>query len=183
MVTDTNINVRHIVEIVSALDLSVQSDSTLRIFKLENADPSELATLLTSLFPATTTGGGGNNAGPTAFSFPGMPPGMAAAFSARAGGQGGGRNSRNSTSRSSTATPLSAVADPRTQSVIVTASKDMMFQVAEIVAQLDASTARKQKVFVYTLENADVLQVESVLRDLFQVNGARSSSSNQARIP
>jgi type II secretory pathway component GspD/PulD (secretin) len=179
VVTDTNINVRHIVEIVSALDLSVQSDSTLRIFKLENADPSELATLLTSLFPATTTGGGGNNTGPTAFSFPGMPPGMAAAFSARAGGQGGGRNSRNSTSRSGTATPLSAVADPRTQSVIVTASKDMMFQVAEIVAQLDASTARKQKVFVYTLENADVLQVESVLRDLFQVNGARSSSSNQ----
>jgi general secretion pathway protein D len=58
VVTDTNINVRHIVEIVSALDLSVQSDSTLRIFKLENADPSELATLLTSLFPATTTGGG-----------------------------------------------------------------------------------------------------------------------------
>jgi hypothetical protein len=64
--------------------------------------------------------------------------------------------------------------------VIVTASKDMMFQVAEIVAQLDASTARKQKVFVYTLENADVLQVEAVLRDLFQVNGTRSSSSNQS---
>jgi hypothetical protein len=101
-----------------------------------------------------------------------MPPGMAAAFSARAGGQGGGRNNRNSTSRSGTAAPLSAVADPRTQSVIVTASKDMMFQVAEIVAQLDASTARKQKVFVYTLENADVLQVESVLRDLFQINGS-----------
>ncbi|MBL9206322.1 MAG: hypothetical protein JNN01_14620 [Opitutaceae bacterium] len=182
VVTDTNLNVRHIVEIVSALDLSVQSDSTLRIFKLENADPNEMATMLTSLFPATSaTGGGNNNATIGGFSFPGMPPGMAAAFAARGGGQGGGgRNGRNSTSRSSNATPVTAVADPRTQSVIVTASKDLMFQIAEIVAQLDSSSARKQKVFVYTLENADVQQVESVLRDLFQVNGTRSSSSNQS---
>jgi len=182
VVTDTNLNVRHIVEIVSALDLSVQSDSTLRIFKLQNADPNELADLLSSLFPTTTSGGGtGGGAGASSFSFPGMPPGLAAAIASRSGQGGGGRTSRNSSpSRTSAATMVMAVPDPRTQSVIVTASKDMMFQIAEIVAQLDASSARKQKVFVYTLENADVSQVENVLRDLFQTNGARSSSSNQS---
>jgi len=181
VVTDTNLNVRHIVEIVSALDLSVQSDATLRIFKLQNADPNELSELLSSLFAPTPSGGPGGGATTSSFSFPGMPPGLAAAIASRGGQGGGGRTSRNSTaSRTSAATAVTAVPDPRTQSVIVTASKDMMFQIAEIVAQLDASSARKQKVFVYTLENADVSQVEAVLRDLFQTNGARSSSSNQS---
>ncbi|MBP7141872.1 MAG: hypothetical protein KBA71_08180, partial [Opitutaceae bacterium] len=51
VVTDTNLNVRHIVEIVSALDLSIQSDAAMRIFKLHNADPKEMADLITQLFP------------------------------------------------------------------------------------------------------------------------------------
>jgi type II secretory pathway component GspD/PulD (secretin) len=72
------------------------------------------------------------------------------------------------------------VSDPRTQSVVVTAPRDAMFQIGEIIAQLDAGSDRKQKVFVYTLENADVQQVEAVLRDLFQVSGGRTGSSSSA---
>lgn len=180
VVTDTNLNVRHIVEIVAALDSAIQSDASLRIFRLENADPQEMANLLNALFATTqgTTGGGTQQ---VAAGFPGMPPGLAAAIAARTGGQGGRGNRSGSNSRpSGTTTPVNAVADPRTQSVIVTAPKDTLGQIGEIVAQLDTSTARKQKVFVYTLENADVQQVESVLRDLFQTTGARTSSSNQA---
>lgn len=183
VVTDTNLNVRHVVEIVSALDLSVQSDSTLRIFRLRNADPVEITEILTALFnPTTGTGGGQGQA--AAFSFPGMPPGIAAAISARAaqagGGRGGGGGRGNNSSSRSSATAVNVVADPRTQSVVITAPKDAMFQIGEIIAQLDAGSDRKQKVFVYTLENADVQQVEAVLRDLFQVNGSRSGSSSSA---
>lgn len=184
VVTDTNLNVRHVVEIVSALDLSVQSDSTLKIFRLRNADPVEVSEVLTGLF-GSSPGSGGGQGQTTSFNFPGMPPGIAAAISARTAQAGGGRGSggRNGTSGSrSSATAVNVVADPRTQSVVVTAPKDAMFQIGELIAQLDAGNDRKQKVFVYTLENADVQQVEAVLRDLFQVNGSRtgSSSSNQA---
>jgi type II secretory pathway component GspD/PulD (secretin) len=183
VVTDTNLNVRHVVEIVSALDLSVQSDSTLKIFRLRNADPVEIAEILTALFDPSTGSGGGQGQ-TAAFSFPGMPPGIAAAISARATQAGGGRGSgggrgNNSASRSG-ATAVNVVSDPRTQSVVITAPKDAMFQIGEIIAQLDAGSDRKQKVFVYTLENADVQQVEAVLRDLFQVSGGRTGSSSSA---
>lgn len=179
VVTDTNINVRHIVEIISALDLSVQSDAAMRIFKLRNADPTEMATLLTQLYSTTGTPGAGG-AGPTAFPFAGGPPGMAAFLSSR--GSGGSNRSRDSSRNSSgsrSITPVTAVADPRTQSVIVTGSKDTLQQIGEIIAQLDESGARKQKVFVYTLENADVGQVETVLKNLFESATTRSSASNQ----
>ncbi len=181
VVTDTNLNVRHIVEIVSALDLSVQSDAAMRIFKLRNADPTEMATLITQLFPTTGTPGGGATV-TGGFPFAGGPPGMAAFLSSR-GTTGSSSRSRDGSNRnasgSRTATPVTAVADARTQSVIVTGSKDTLQQIGEIIAQLDESGARKQKVFVYTLENADVGQVETVLKNLFETNTTRGTTNNQ----
>ena len=96
----------------------------------------------------------------------------------RTGGASGrtGGGGAASTSRS---TPVVAIADARTYSVIVTASKDAMPEIGEIIAQLDASTARKQKVFVYTMENADVKQVETVLKNLFQSSNSRATTSTQ----
>ncbi|MBE7538585.1 MAG: hypothetical protein HS122_09265 [Opitutaceae bacterium] len=180
VVTDTNLNVRHIVEIVSALDLSVQSDAAMRIFKLHNADPTEMADLITNLYPNSGAPGGASTAG-------GLPFGSQsrfAAFLSNRGGSGSRNGGRDSSSRSNsgsrTTTPVTAVADPRTQSLIVTGSKDTLLQIGEIIAQLDESSARKQKVFVYTLENADVSQVENVLKNLFESTTSRSTSSNQS---
>ena len=48
-----------------------------------------------------------------------------------------------------------------------------------IIRQLDSSSARKQKVFVYTLENGDVKQVESVLRNLFQGSNVRTTGNQE----
>lgn len=184
VVTDTQINVRHVVELVSALDLSVQSDSTMRIFTLEHADPVEMAELVVSLYD-TSTNSGGNDRSTAAVMPPGMPPGLSAIMAARGGGDGGrrGRGSRESSSESGAATPVSAVPDARTGSLIVTASKAAMEDIAEIVAQLDASSAHQQKVFVYTLENASVQQVEDVLKNLFQSSNTRGSSSSNQNDP
>ena len=55
IVTDTQINIHHIVEIVAALDTSIDSGSAIRVFRLKNADPLELTQLLSSLFSTTTT--------------------------------------------------------------------------------------------------------------------------------
>ena len=57
VVTDTNINLKHVVELVSALDTSVDTVSTMKIFKLKNADPYEMAQLLTNLYAPTTQSG------------------------------------------------------------------------------------------------------------------------------
>jgi type II secretory pathway component GspD/PulD (secretin) len=189
------------VEIVSALDTSADTVSTMRVFRLKNADPTEMAQLLMNLFSSTTTGGTANGRGQAAgFGGPAALLGAlvgggrgAAAFGGaggaaggfgggggggRGGGGGGGRNGANTAA--SRATPVVAVPDPRTYSVVVTASKDAMPQIAEIVAQLDADSARRQKVFVYTMENADVKQVETILKNVFQSSNTRSSTSSQA---
>ena len=186
VVTDTNINVRHIVEIVSALDTSADTVSTMKMFKLTNADPVEMAQLITNIFSSPSQGQSATAGRGGAGGFPGGFPGFPG-FGGRGGTTGGGatgRTSRTGTagggaSSSARSTPVVAIADARTYSVIVTAGKDSMPEISDIIAQLDSSPARKQKVFVYTLENADVKQVESVLKNLFQSSNSRASTSTQ----
>ena len=78
---------------------------------------------------------------------------------------------------------VSAVADQRTSSIIVSAASEMMPQIGEMIAQLDSSPAKKQKVFVYSLENAEVEQVQQVLQEMFQRNNTsmnRNANQNSA---
>jgi general secretion pathway protein D len=179
IVTDTQINVKHIVEIVAALDGSIDTVSAVRVFRLKNADPVEMASLLTNLFQST-----GASTAQAGANFPGMPAFLAQRFGG-GNNQGGNnsrnnRSSRNGSSGSARSTPVVAVADPRTFSVVVAASKEQLPDIAEMIAKLDGSSARKQKVYVYTLENGDVHQVEAILKNLFQSNNTRSSTSTQA---
>ena len=188
VVTDTNINIRHIVEIVSALDTSADTVSTMKMFQLKNADPVEMAQLITNIFSSPSQGQGANagrggaSGGFPGGGFPGFPGfggrGGTTGSGGRTGG-GGGRAGGGGAASTSRSTPVVAIADARTYSVIVTASKDAMPEIGEIIAQLDASTARKQKVFVYTMENADVKQVETVLKNLFQSSNSRATTSTQ----
>ena len=71
-----------------------------------------------------------------------------------------------------------AVADQRTSSLIVSAASEMMPQIAEMVLQLDDSPARKQKVFVYNLENADVQEVEQILKGMFERTMIQNNNRN-----
>lgn len=200
VVTDTQSNVRHIVELVSALDGSAGSVSSMKVFQLKNADPTEMATLISNIFGGGTGGmnsrgpGGGGGMPFGAFGgFGGMPGGPGAALAAMAasrggggssGGPGGSRGSSRSSSRgggggASRGTPVVAVPDARTYSVIVSASRETLDDIESIIRQLDSSSARKQKVFVYTLENGDVKQVESVLRNLFQGSNVRTTGNQE----
>lgn len=145
--------------LVRQLDVPVQDITELRAFQLRNADPTEMAKVLTSLFPdpttSTTTGGRGQG---TFF------------------GGGGGRGGATTTGseRAMKQGKVLAVADPRTSSVLVSASKDLMEQIAPMIAELDASTSKKQQVYVHTLENADPQEVETILRNLFETQNARN---------
>ena len=191
VVTDTQSNVRHIVELLAALDGSAGSVASMRVFQLKNSDPQEMAALINNIFGGGQSGArSGAPQMPGFGGFPGFGGGPGAAIAAMAAARGSGgpgsRGSSASSSRgsrssggSSRGTPVVAVADPRTYSVIVSASKESLEDVDGIVRQLDASTARKQKVFVYSLEHGDVKQVESVLRNLFQGSNVRTTGSQE----
>ena len=196
IVTDTNINLKQVVALVNALDTSSDTVSTMKIFQLKNADPYEMAQLLTNLYGTSASSQSGRGGLPGQFGalggrggFPGFGPAAifggaaaAAAASARGGGdRGGNRDSRagRGGNTSVRTVPVVAIADPRTFSVIVTAAKEQMPDITEMVTQLDASSGRKQQAFIYTMENANVKQVETILKNLFQSSTGRTTTNNQ----
>jgi type II secretory pathway component GspD/PulD (secretin) len=138
-----------------------------------NSDPNELADILAQLFPDPTTTGTANNQQ----RFGGGPR-----FGGGFGGFGGfNRNGQtgNTSERAKKQGRVMAVADARTASLIVTASRDLMPQIEAMIKRLDMSRARHQIVKVYTIENADVTQVEQAVRDMFDRSGTSRANNNQ----
>jgi type II secretory pathway component GspD/PulD (secretin) len=103
---------------VKEIDQEVSDVTELRVFRLVNADPSETADQLAQLFPDPTTSGTGSQAGMTPFFFGG----------GFRGGRGGGSTATaaGNSDRAKKLGRVLAVPDPRTSSIIVTASKTIM---------------------------------------------------------
>jgi hypothetical protein len=52
-----------------------------------------------------------------------------------------------------------------------------------MIRQLDANRRGRQRVYVYNLENADVTQVEQVVRDMFdRSNNGRNNNQQQSAL-
>lgn len=158
--------------LVAEVDVPVDDVTEIRVFPLMNSDPNELADILAQLFPDPTTTGTANNNQ----RFGGGPR-----FGGGFGGFGGfNRNAQANTSeRAKKQGRVMAVADARTASLIVTASRDLMPQIEAMIKRLDMSRARHQIVKVYTIENADVTQVEQAVRDMFDRSGTSRANNNQ----
>jgi len=158
--------------LITRVDRDVEDVTELRAFRLKYSDPVEMASLLESLFPDESTAQA--NTGRSAVRF-----GGGGGFGGGFGGGGGGANTASALSRKRG--KVIAVPDQRTSSVIVKAAKDLMGQIGQMVQQLDADPSRKQKVFVYELDNAEPTEVEQVLRSLFenQQSQNRTTRNNQ----
>jgi type II secretory pathway component GspD/PulD (secretin) len=154
-----------IVDLVSQVDTNVDDVTELRVFRLQYADPQEMADMLTSLFPDPTTSQNQGNRGQMQFG----------------GGRfGGGGNQQNSQStRLIKQSRVLAVPDPRTGSVIVSASRELMVQIAPVVEALDSDPRRKQKVFVMDVENTDPQTVQQILQNLFPSQTTGNSAYNR----
>jgi len=57
ILTDTQTNIRRMAEIVQALDTSISEVSSVKVFTLEQADATEVATMINNLFQTQNTGG------------------------------------------------------------------------------------------------------------------------------
>jgi hypothetical protein len=93
------------------------------------------------------------------------------------GGNAGGGTRTTSSDRAKKKGKVITVPDQRTSSIIVSADREMMDQIADMVKQLDANPARKQKVYVYDLQNADPQQVQEVLRGLFESQNTQNRNT------
>ena len=156
-----------ITELVGRLDTNVAEVSETRIFRLEHADAAELANVLTTLYAdAGTTSKSSNNNSQRGWSMFGMAP------------QGSQNNSQLS-ERALLQARVVAVADPRTNSLVVTAARDTMTQIVVTVGRLDATDSKKQHVYIHRLENADPDNVATILRGMFSDQNGSSNSSAQ----
>ncbi|HTY87921.1 MAG TPA: secretin N-terminal domain-containing protein [Candidatus Acidoferrum sp.] len=187
VVTDTQSNIRHLAEIIRAIDDSAEGETEIRVFHLKYANPSDVASELASIFPSGGTGtgtqspirfGGGGPGGFGGFGGGGGPGGFFARMAAA------NASSNPQTARVQKQTQVLAVADARTQSVIVTASKDLMAEIASMMTQLDVPSNRDQKVYVYHMNNGDPQETLQVLQSMFQNSSTTSrtgtSSQNSA---
>jgi general secretion pathway protein D len=151
-------------KLVAQIDQPVADITEWRIFRLANADASQLADQLSQLFPDTTANSAEQNQ--MGFHFD-DPPG--------AGLEG---DSSGASDRVNKKSRVLAVAEPRTSSLLVSAPSTYMPQIARLIENLDASPARKEKVKVYELNNADPQDVSQILQDLFNRNTALRSGGN-----
>ncbi|MBT5927095.1 MAG: hypothetical protein HOH33_10795, partial [Verrucomicrobia bacterium] len=75
---------------------------------------------------------------------------------------------------------VTAVPDPRTNAVIVSAASNLMTQIERMIKQLDSDSSKKQKVYVYSLDNADVDNVATILRGMFESQSSSLNNRNNA---
>ncbi len=178
VITDTQENIRHLMEIIQAMDNSAEAETEIRVFHLKYANPTDVATELGSVFPSSTSGSGTQS--PISFRGGGGGPG---GFFQRMMAANANNNSSND--RVKKATQVTAVADARIQAVIVTAPKDLMAQIASMMTDLDVPSTRDQNVYVFHMNNGDPQQAVQVLQNMFQTsgtsrNGTSSSTQNSA---
>ena len=158
-------------QLVKEMDRTIEDVTEIEVFKLENADAYEMAEVLTNLFSdkdeiESSRGG---------YRFGSYGRSSSSSSRSRSGSSG------NSSERMLQQKKVLAVADPRTNSVIVSATAELMKQIALMVERLDDNKAKRQKVYTYSLQNADVEGVSEILRNMFeQQNGNFNSTRNRS---
>lgn len=182
IMTDTRANINRVAQIIRAIDQGAEDVTEVRVFRLQYADPTEMATLLTSLFSES----GSTSGSQTPVQFGGRGGGNPfGGFFGRGGGGGDSSGGNAQSQRIKKRTKVTAVADPRTSSVLVSATSGLISQIEEMIKQLDANPAKKQKVYVYQVNPGDVTQLQSVLEDMFETTttgnnrNSRNNSSQQ----
>ena len=158
-------------QLVKEMDRNIEDVTELQVFPLKYADAYEMAEIVTNLFSdkdEIENSRGGYRFGSY---------GRSSSSSSRSRSS----SSRNSSERMLQQKRVLAVADPRTNSVIVSATAELMTQVALMIERLDDNKAKQQKVFTYSLQNADVEGVSAILRNMFeQQNGNFNSTRNRS---
>jgi type II secretory pathway component GspD/PulD (secretin) len=152
----TGRDVRRALKIVNALDTSA-SNNSIRVFKLQYADARQLATEITALFSQNQQGMGGVM-------------GRAMAFGAMMGamrGGGGMGGMPGGANASPAGARVAATSDDYSNALIVSASKENMETIAEMIEQVDVKTTDITEVRIFHLRHADPNQLADQLGQLF----------------
>ena len=161
ILTDTEANIKRVVEIVRALDTHLAAVADVRVFQLNYASATNAAKLINEVFKEeapTQQQQMGPMGGFRRFQFPGGPEAPPA--------EEGQRSQK-----------VTASADDRTNTVVVSGPPDVLTVVERVIHELDSNPAAEQAVFTCRLQNATAANLETVLNELFAV---RTTTTGQA---
>ncbi len=158
IITDTQRNVERLMNIVRMVDVSVAEAMELAIIKLRHADAEQLAQILTRLFGIVE---------PT-------PPRPGTPQAQPQQPEGARPPAQPQPQPRAVELQVQIVPEPRTNSLIVWASKERLKMVRELVEQLDVETAELLTFEVIPLNHADAVEIDRILSEIFEaMPGAR----------
>jgi general secretion pathway protein D len=174
IMTDTQANIHRIVEIIANLDKRDPADNAIRVVQLKYADAAAAAKLIQDIFKTDDSQGGGSN----------VPP-QIAFFRARfggggPGGPGGGGGGAGAADGSDKARNGKVVAssDQRTNTIVVTGPAETLKVVDTVLEQLDKNPSTEQTFFIYSLKNAQAVNLQGVLNSLFGAGSGTTGRTN-----
>ena len=155
-------------QLIQRLDQPTEEITEVKMFHLKNADPNEMATLIGNMFPDTS---GSADAGQSPIQFGGA--GFAFAGAATA------TTSTEPSQYRKKQVVVTAVPDARTQSLVISASKDVMAQIDQMITELDAINSGKLTVYRLSLNSAEPSDVMQIVQDLFPAGATTRSTTTQ----
>ena len=164
IITDTQVNIRRVAEIIKALDNPVASVSAIKVFPLKYADAKALSTVLKDLFAPDTSSAGGRGAQG------GVSP-LQQMFQGRSGGSGGGGGGSGGGGAQAGGrvnTPkVVASADELSNSLIVSAPEAQMPIIEDLIKQVDVPVEDITEVKVFRLKHASADDTATMIKNLF----------------
>ncbi|MHC4778669.1 MAG: secretin N-terminal domain-containing protein, partial [Planctomycetota bacterium] len=152
---DTATNVKRFVTLIEKLDQGVTSEVEIKPFTLKNADASEVSRVIGEVF-ADDEPQGNRQRGFM---------GMIQRF------MGGGRRGGQEQAKAGPGSKVKVSVDPRTNTVVVKASKDTMKLVEKLIEEMDLQPVEQETTFVYHLKNADAENVATLITNVLRGSG------------
>ncbi len=147
-------NVKMAIELVQRLDQPVIPTARFEVFPLKHAAASEAKTLLDGFFGQSTSTSQGS--------------GSSSSSGSTSSSSSTGSSASNASQMPTLAPRALVVADPRTNSLIVSASPRDIAEVAALIQRIDTPGAAAE-LKVFTIVNGDATALTEMLRSLFSV--------------
>ena len=169
ILTSTQANIRRIMEIIRAIDVHLSEVSQVKVFQLKNANATNAARLITEIFKQDQTS---------------QQQGTPFGFGGRRAFMGPGGQQAQSDETGSRAVKVTASADERTNTLVVSAPPDVLKVIDDVVRELDANPAEAQAVFIYPVKNGTATNIAATLNTLFGwTTSGTTTSSRQTTTP
>jgi general secretion pathway protein D len=163
MITDTAANIRRVVEIISNIDKRDSTENTIIVKHLTYADATSAAKVITDIFKVNEPAPQNNNTSRFRFSR--------------------GPQQANNAEPQGNIARVTASADPRTNTVVVTGPADTLKTVQNILDQLDRQDMQLNTIRVKHLQYADATSAAKLITDIFndKTNTGQSAASGNSR--